>query len=671
MPRIQPLRVAKPPPNPVMIYDGDCSFCRAWIERWKQATGKEVAYVPLQDRNVPVQLPEIPRANLERAVHLVDTTGNVYAGAEAVFRTLAIGGAKIPLWTYRHVPGVASITEAGYGLVARHRTAAWRLTRLLWGNNVLRTEYRVMRWLFLRLLGLIYLTAFWSLWVQIDGLIGSNGILPAARWTDTVRNQVDGYWYLQPSVIWLSASDQFLHSLCAIGVVCAIFVTLNVGTAPALVLLWLAYQALQFAGQIFLGYQWDALLLEVGFVAILFAPWRIWPKIRAATTDTIDTSGPAETRSRMTSNRASFLSRWIASEPEPSRVTVWLLRWVLFRLMFESGWRKFLGGDSAWSGLRALDFHYETQPLPTWIGWWAHQLPSWFQSVSVLAVLAIEMAVPLLIFLPRRGRYFAFSPLAALQILIALTGNYCFFNWLALALCLTLFDDSALSRFKLLRWVASTRNVPGTANENNAYRIPKVRPESRLKTILITIFAIFAGVVGAIQVVNMFVYRPIRFARIPQLIADATNTVNTYGLFVHMTRTRPEIVIQGSNDGITWLDYQFKYKPGEIGRRPGFVAPHQPRLDWQMWFAALDSYWRNPWLLSFMNRLLDGSPQVLELMATNPFPDAPPRHIRAIVYEYHFTDRETRGATGEWWRRELLGLYCPVLTRKQQAPIGG
>jgi hypothetical protein len=147
--------------------------------------------------------------------------------------------------------------------------------------------------------------------------------------------------------------------------------------------------------------------------------------------------------------------------------------------------------------------------------------------------------------------------------------------------------------------------------------------------------------------------------------------VNTYGLFVHMTRTRPEIVIQGSNDGITWLDYQFKYKPGEIGRRPGFVAPHQPRLDWQMWFAALDSYWRNPWLLSFMNRLLDGSPQVLELMATNPFPDAPPRHIRAIVYEYHFTDRETRGATGEWWRRELLGLYCPVLTRKQQAPIGG
>jgi predicted DCC family thiol-disulfide oxidoreductase YuxK len=640
---MEALRVLIAPTTPVMIFDGDCRFCRAWIERWGQTTRDQVEYLAFQDSSVARRFAEIPRHHLAERVHLVHTTGEVFTGAGAVLRALAIGrGSSVLLNAYEHVPGIALAAESIYRLVARHREAAWWLTRLLWGDNVRRSEYHLTRWLFLRVLGLIYLAAFLSLWTQIDGLVGTNGILPVARWTEHVRSRMDGYWFWYPSLIWFNASDGFVHSLCAIGVSGAILVTLNVAPAPSLLAAWIAYQSLYVAGQVFLGYQWDLLLLEVGFAAIFFAPWCLWPRTRWFDT---------------------YLK---SAEPEPSRVMVWLLRFLLFRLMFQSGCVKLLSEDETWWGLTALQFHYETQPLPTWVGWWAHQLPAWFLSTSVLVMFVIELAVPFLIFLARRARFQAFVWLAGLQVLIALTGNYCFFNCLTLALCLVLLDDAALRRVcegvrnvfqAALRFTRRTMRKPQPEKDSQPRRRPTIQ------TCAIAVFASFVVLVGCTQLVEKFLRRPVGGPlRVLERLALASNTVNTYGLFAVMTTTRLEIVIEGSNDGVTWLEYEFPYKPGELARRPPFVAPHQPRLDWQMWFAALGDYRQNWWLIDFMQRVLQGSPAVLNLLAHDPFPNAPPRYLRAVVYDYHFTDRATRKETGNWWRREFIGSYCPVLT---------
>ncbi len=408
---------------------------------------------------------------------------------------------------------------------------------------------RRVRRLFLGLLGVAYLVAFLSLFVQIDGLIGSRGILPAADFLDWVRGRVgwERCWLL-PTLCWLSSSDGFLKVLCGGGAALAILLILDVAPALVLFLLWAFYLSLVVVGQVFLGYQWDSLLLEAGLLAVLLAPLRLGPR---------------------------------APDAPPSPIAVGLLRWLLFRLMFSSGLVKLLSGDPTWRGLTALRFHYETQPLPTWIGWYAHQLPAWFQTLSCLLMFAIEAGLPLLIFAPRRARVAAFFPFVGLQALIGLTGNYAFF----------------------------------------IYRLA----------------------------------RPFR-------------SINSYGLFAVMTTSRPEIVILGSDDGVTWKPYEFRWKPGDPQRAPAFVEPHQPRLDWQMWFAALETCDENPWLVRFIEKIHDGSPEVLGLMDVNPFPSAPPRRIRAMLYDYRFTGFAERRSTGAWWRREAKGLYCPEVAPPAQSP---
>jgi predicted DCC family thiol-disulfide oxidoreductase YuxK len=657
-----------------MIFDGDCRFCRAWIERWKQTTGDTVEYVPQQDARISAQFPEIPRERLERAVHLVDRDGNVTHSAEAVFEALSIGKRSKLRWAYDYVPGFRSVTEFAYAIVARHRDAAWRMTRLLWGDSTLRPQYRWASWLFLRMLGLIYLAAFASLWTQIDGLIGSNGILPVARWTELVRREIDGYWLRFPSVIWWSASDRTLHGLCGVGVACSILIVANVAPAPALVVAWIAYQSLYVAGQDFLGFQWDILLLEVGSLAIFVAPWSLWPASRR-----FGCSGlPGWSRPEPVDAASVDVV-----EPSGSWLSMWLLRWLLFRLMFQSGCVKLLSGDPTWRDLTALQYHYETQPLPTWIGWWAHQLPGWFQTISVLFMFAIELVVPFLIFLPRRPKLLAFGLLIGLQILIALTGNYCFFNWVAMALCLSLVDDDAVVRWIdgiLAFWKSpASRRTSDPAScrvdhpkmaqaRLSAIGVGHGRHESFSKSILTSFVLAFVIVAGSLRMAEMFLHRPVHGPlRIVTALASISNTVSSYGLFAVMTTTRPEIVIQGSNDGTEWLDYEFKYKPGDVTRAPTFVAPHQPRVDWQMWFAALGSYRRNDWLLNFMIRLLQGSPPVLDLLAHNPFPDGPPRYVRAVKYEYRFSDVTSRRASGAWWTRERVGPYSPTLTREERS----
>ncbi|HSV61827.1 MAG TPA: lipase maturation factor family protein [Chthoniobacterales bacterium] len=600
----------KPPKNPIVIFDGDCHFCRRWIERWRDLTQGTVEYAPFQD--VAERFPEIPRENFEQAVHFIDSDGSVYRGAEAVFRSLG-RRAGVWSWCYKHVPGFAPITETAYAFVARRRRFASFFTRLLWGNDVRRPTYFRTRDLFVRSLGAIYFIAFVSLWLQVDGLIGERGILPVGQHLQLARDQLGSdAFFLLPTLCWFGSSNAFLHFLCGAGAVLSIFLVIGLAPVLSLALLFVLYLSLTIAGQTFLGFQWDILLLETGFLALFFAPWQWRMKVGAA---------------------ARFPG-----------VGFFLLKLLLFKLMLMSGVVKLACGDECWRNLTALDYHYWTQPLPTALGWWADQHSEWFKKFSVAFCLVVEIIVPFFIWAPRRLRHLAAGLLIFLQLAIAATGNYCFFNLLTIALCLLLFDDAILGR--------------------TAPRVETSRDPLHPRGLPALIVLVLTLPINAMLIFSAFKPK----ADWPRPIAtvagylESFRIVNGYGLFRVMTKARPEIVIEGSADGNEWQAYEFKWKPGDLNTAPQWAAPHQPRLDWQMWFAALGSYRQNPWFVSLLERLLRNEPAVTRLLARNPFSDAPPRYVRAKLFEYHFTTAEEHRATSAWWKREEQGEYLPAVS---------
>jgi predicted DCC family thiol-disulfide oxidoreductase YuxK len=595
--------------RPLLVYDGECGFCRLWIERWKFYTRETVDYAPFQE--AANRFPEIPPEKFQRSVQLIEHGGRVSSGAEAVFRTLAYANQKWFLRAYRSLPGFRAVSEWFYRLVARNRDTFLKITRFLWGKHVRPSTYFLAQFAFLRFLAVIFFIAFLSLWVQVLGLIGQNGILPATPFLNYVKERAGtaGYFYV-PTLCWFGSSDAFLQFLCAGGAALSVLLFLGITTPLTLFLLWLFYLSLASVSRDFLAFQWDVLLLETSFPAIFLTPLRFRHRINTA----------------------------------PSRSVLFLLRWLLFRLMFSSAAVKLLSGDPAWRNLTALNFHYETQPLPTWIGWYAHQLPEWFQKFSTVSMFVVEGLVPFFVFAPRRIRTFAFWVLASFQLVIFLTGNYCFFNLLTIALCLLLLDDETWPNRKFRRFLH-----PVDQSSRKLWLSPIV--------ILLFLFS----VVQFGDTLRAGISWP-DFVRKADAAIGPFRSINGYGLFAVMTTTRPEIVVEGSSDGERWLPYEFKYKPGDLKRRPEFVEPHQPRLDWQMWFAALETYQSNQWFIPFSVRLLEGNREVLSLLRKNPFPSAPPRYIRASLYAYRFVDRVTKHKEGVWWKREYKGLYCPPLS---------
>jgi hypothetical protein len=448
--------------------------------------------------------------------------------------------------------------------------------------------------LFLRLLGIIYLTAFVSFGVQADALIGSQGILPVGNYLHGMHAAMGSrvFWYV-PTVFWLNSSDIALRVAWMAGVAAALVLTLGFFRRACLAILFVLYLSISTAGQDFWSFQWDILLTEAGFLAI-------------------------------------FLDR------SPGRT--WLFRWLLFRLMFMSGAVKLLSGDPTWRDLSALSYHYETQPLPTPVAWYLHQLPGWFQKLSTAFTLFVELVVPFLIFATLKLRRIAAGLLAGLQMLILLSGNYTFFNLLAIALCVFLLAE---------------RPAPGEPAQTRGH------------TAVTVALMVFVLTTSGLQLLEMFSLPVPGAARSYLQFISPLRIVNTYGLFAVMTTTRPEIVMEGSNDGTNWLAYEFRYKPGDVKHPPPWVAPYQPRLDWQMWFAALGNAGDNPWFYNFAARLLQGSATVLRLLDRNPFPEGPPRYLRALVYEYHFTDFAERRATGAWWRRTEKATYLPAISLRR------
>ena len=482
--------------------------------------------------------------------------------------------------------------------------------------------------LLLQSIGVVYLVAFVSLGLQIKGLYGSRGILPASSYLAALSERLGADpWLAHPTLFWLGSTDAMLTGACWAGAVSALL--LIIGILPMLTAsaCWLLYLSLFHIGRVFLGFQWDILLLEAGFLAIFLAPLRL-------------------------RNHTGY-------DPEPSPVVFWMFRWLVFRLMFASGMVKLLSDDPVWWNLTALEYHYWTQPLPTWTAWLANQLPPLFQQLSVALMFAIELGASWFALGPRRMRLFGFWLLVGLQVLIAATGNYTFFNLLSAAICLSLVDDDAIEGF--LEWSNPRRPIKG--------RWPATPVErsrlSLLATAVVAVAALPLAVAGGAMMIARFRGYDVLPPPVVSLVSaiEPWRLTSSYGLFSVMTKHRPEVVLEGSADGRTWIEYPFRYKPGDVARRPRFVAPHQPRLDWQLWFAALGDWRRNAWLVELERRLLDGSPDVIALFAYDPFDGKPPRQVRALLYEYEFTDWGTHRETGAWWKRRLVGPYSPPLGR--------
>lgn len=475
--------------------------------------------------------------------------------------------------------------------------------------------------IFVRGLGLVYLWAFLSLVVEVDGLFGSDGLAPISDYLARAASALGGPAPLRiPSLFWLAASDVALRAACWIGAALSVAVVAGWIPRAGLALSWALYLSFVSVGDPFLSFQWDSLLLETGLLAIAFAP----SSLRLGSPN---------------ARRAPTMVRW-------------LLWWLLFRLMFFSGWVKLASDDPTWWGLTALAHHFETQPLPSWTAWYAHALPDLALRAATLATFAIELILPFAIVLGRRGRAVAAAGFVGLQVAIAATGNYGFFGLLTVVLCIPLLDDDQSERLVPAAWRGRSQ--------------PPLAAPSRLATA--------TSLLLAVLVVSLTVPQSVARLRgdgspLPQALQTLRRHLapfrptGHYGLFAVMTVTRPEVVIEGSEDGVTWKEYTLPWKPGPLGRAPGFVQPLMPRLDWQLWFDGLrlermlEGGARARGLVTplLLRRLRENSPAVRGLLDADPFPEGAPAQLRWSLYDYRFTDPAERRATGDWWVRRRLG----------------
>lgn len=532
--------------------------------------------------------------------------------------------------------------------------------------------YLLPRWLFLRAIGLIYFSAFYSLVFQIRGLLGPEGLLPAGMYLKEVADvlRASRYWYA-PTLLWLDTSDRVLTTLCWTGMIASLLLVLNLWPRAMLVICFVMFLSFVSAAQDFSGYQSDGMLLAAGFICFFFAPRGLLPS-------------------------------WGALEP-PSRASLFLLQLLWFTIYFESGIAKYLGGDPSWRNFTAMDQYYQNGPLPTWIGWYAQQLPHWFHSATAIFTLLVELLIVWMLFLPRRYRIICFFIVTPLQISIILTANYAFLNYLVLSLGILLLDDCFVVKFLPkglgravrenlkqssppsheealvevhLRAVAPPvptpeETLPPPDSENSPIAAWAWRPRKLASTagLWLTGFILAWIFYANVFLVLAQVFRGAPLPAKPVAALEPFRVANQYGLFGRMTWKRYEIEFQGSNDGTNWIPYPFRNKPQKLAEAPRIYAPYQPRFDWNLWFASL-GYWRqNPWVLRTEQLLLSNDPDVLSLFVANPFPQNPPKQIRAVLWQYWFTDRDTKRATDMWWRREYLGLYAPALERSPEGKI--
>ncbi len=498
------------------------------------------------------------------------------------------------------------------------------------------------RWLFLRALGLIYFSAFFSLVFQIKGLIGPNGILAADNFLHVIAQELGPWervWYA-PTLLWCSGGNTMLLVLCWVGMIASILLFLNLWPRGTLAICFVCFLAFVAAAQDFSGYQSDGMLLEAGFIALFFAPPGFRPRL--------------------------------AHKHPASRASLFLLQWEWFRIYFESGMAKIMSGDPQWRNFTAMDEYYQNGPLPTWIGWYGQHLPHWFHAGTVYATLALELGLVWMMFLPRRWKIVLFCIVTPWEIGVILTANYTFLNYLVLTLGVLLLDDGFLRKFLPAKWkqqeefaaAEESKVVADSDRKKNSTsaRLRRVWKVATLAIGSILLFSIFYATTA-----EMVANYPLPTA--PIVALEPFRIANRYGLFAVMTRGRYEIEFQGSNDGQNWTPYPFRYKPQALNKPPGIYAPYQPRFDWNLWFASLGAWRDYPIVPNTEVRLLANDKDVLALFAGNPFQRDPPRMIRVVLWQYWFTSMTEKRQTGMWWRRQFLGLYAPTVERAPNGEI--
>jgi hypothetical protein len=498
------------------------------------------------------------------------------------------------------------------------------------------------RWIFLRGLGLIYFSAFYSLYFQIKGLIGPNGILPAVDYLQLVTASLHGkrFWFA-PSLLWFGAGNHALMALCWGGLIAAALAILNLWPRVSLALCFVFFLSFISVAQDFSSYQSDGMLLEAGFIALFFAP----PGLRPA----------------------------LGSSNPPSRASLFLLQWEWFRIYFESGVGKLASGDVSWRTLRAMDDYYQNGPLPTWIGWYVQHLPHWFHASATAYTLLTETLIVWMLFLPRRWRIACACIVTPFEISILLTANYTFLNYLVLLLGILLLDDRTMEwllprrvQLFIARGQVNVTVDAASGRTGPSFEWRKIMSAAGMLMSAVCLGLIFYSATAQL----LFKLAPsVPIPEAPVRWLDPFRIANRYGLFEVMTHERYEIEFQGSNDGKNWIAYPFRYKPQAIDRAPGIYAPYQPRFEWNLWFASLGSWREYRFVVWTEERLLKNDPDVLALFTENPFAEAPPKQVRAVIYQYWFTDLKTKHATGNWWRREVLGDYAPGLEREPDGKI--
>ena len=528
--------------------------------------------------------------------------------------------------------------------------------------------YLLPRWFFLRALAVIYFSVFYSLVFQIRGLLGPNGLLPANVYLEQVAQFVGAsrYWYA-PTLLWLGSSDGALMALCWTGMIASLLLFLNFWPRGMLVVCFVLFLSFVSAAQDFSAYQSDGMLLSAGSISFFFAP-------------------------------GGWCPGWGERQP-PSRASLFLLQFLWFSIYFDSGIAKYFGGDRSWRDLTAMDQYYQNGPLPTWIGWYVQQLPHWFHAATTAVTLLVEVLLVWMLFLPRRFRIVCFCVVTSLQIGITLTANYAFLNYLVLALGILLLDDLLLIRLLPRHYanparegtlqdpaqeqVLVPRDAPPSSSTTSAFVGNDLETRSLGETVrgngiwfrrarnMLSAAGLWLKAFCLCWLLYVSFYLVVEqvFRSVPLLpwrpvsLLEPLRIANSYGLFGRMTWKRYEIEFQGSDDGVNWIVYPFCNKPQNPAEAPRIYAPYQPRFDWNLWFASL-GYWReNQWVLRVEERLLLNEPNVLRLFAANPFPNSPPKQVRAVLWQYWFTDRAAKRATGLWWRREFQGLFAPALAR--------
>ena len=482
-----------------------------------------------------------------------------------------------------------------------------------------RSSFWLTRIVLFRLLGIVYLCAFLVAALQGPALIGPGGILPADEFLRRVHAHFEGsggsaFFHLPTIFWWTGFSPRSLAAVAWTGVAFSALLAAGFANALTLFVLWALYSSIVNVGQLFWGYGWEILTLEGGFLAIFMAPL-------------LDL-------------------RPLPSRTPPPTVILWLLRWLTFRVMFGAGLIK-LRGDPCWIDLTCLAYHYETQPIPNPLSWYFHHAPLWFHKGGVLFNHFAELVAPVMLFGPRRARLAGATVIVLFQVILILSGNLSWLNWLTIAVAVAGFDDASLS------WCFRRRTRERARTRAAASRLSMARGGAA------GVLAVLVGYLSIDPVFNM-----ISPQQVMNTSFDPFHLVNTYGAFGTIGRERDEIVLSGTTEedigpSTVWLEYEFRCKSGDPRRRPCIVSPYHERIDWQMWFAAMSVIQREPWLVRFIQKLLDGDPLASGLLARDPFRGSAPRYIKADLYRYEFTD-----GGDAWWRRTFLGPYLrPVAKR--------